>query len=395
MNSTLPTRFKLEDVPPVGWYENAKRLEKIQRCPEDSPIPAVIRSIMEYHGEGLGCHKAGLPGFSGAGDLSCGYAFLNGVSGAAFYTCWDEKWQEDCVSIIYLGHDYQTAELRCFNALGYSFEWILPKEGADNKRDWLARIAELLAGRSMPVLSYGIIGPPEPAIITGWDEGGDVLMGWNFFQEYPWNSTGCTSRGDFEADGQFRKRDWLEGNFCLLVIGERKERADLKTLYRDSLEWGLTVFRTPKVFPEADAPEWVAHKWNGQAALKSWQASLLDDASFPAADEALLRHHHQLINNVAGNLAEERSMADVFLQQVAAVVPSAAPDLIAAGQIYQSEHDLVFKMWSICAGLDKPAEATKLADPGVRKDLAAVIAEMQEREERHVLKLEDALKNWN
>lgn len=389
MSGKIPNRFKLEGVPPIGWYGNVQQLDRLPRCPEDIPIPSVIRSVMEYRGEGLGCFQAGMPGFTGESNLACGYAFLMGVSGAAFYTCWDDAWLDDCVSIIYLGHDYETGERRCFNALGFAYEWIEPKEGVDNRAAWLERIAGSLQERGMPVLSYGIIGPPEPAIITGWDEGGDVLMGWNYYQGMPIFNAGVT----FEPDGQFRKRNWMDGNLCLLAIGEKKSRPDLFRVYRDSLEWALQVFRTAKVFPEPDAQQWVAHKWNGRAALQAWETSLLDEASFPG-DEESLRHHHKMHNDVAGNLAEERSMADVFLQQVAARIPQVAGELIKAGQLYQDEHDLVFKMWEICGGSDRPDEFCKLKDAGVRRELAGVVAGMRAKEEQAVDLIEQALTKW-
>jgi hypothetical protein len=31
-------------------------------------------------------------------------------------------------------------------------------------------------------LAFGIIGPPECCIVTGCDEHGNVLIGWNYFQ---------------------------------------------------------------------------------------------------------------------------------------------------------------------------------------------------------------------
>jgi hypothetical protein len=61
----------------------------------------------------------------------------------------------------------------------------------------------------------------------------------------------------------------MDGNFCLLIIGEKQPRPDPLQIYRDSLQWALQVIRTPKVFTEPDAPDWVATKWNGLRALQS------------------------------------------------------------------------------------------------------------------------------
>jgi hypothetical protein len=138
----------------------------------------------------------------------------------------------------------------------------------------------------------------------------------------------------------------------------------------------------------------VAHKWNGLAALEAWEGSLLDDANFPN-DEVKLRHRHAMHNNVAGVLAEERAMANVYLRQIAARVPSAAPELIRAGQFYQDEHDLVCRMRGICGGADEPEEYRKLADPGIRRNLAIAIAEMRAKEEQATGLIEQALVKWD
>ncbi len=395
MSATIPARYRLEGVPPIGDYEYVQKYDPLPRCPESVYIPAAIRSVMEYLGQGLGCHKAGQPGSTGEGDLACGYAFLMGVSGAAFYTCWDVSWMEDCVSVIYMGHDFETTERRCYGALGYSYEWITPRPGVDEKPEWLALIVKWLSERHAPVLSYGVIGPPEPSIVTGWDEGGEVLTGWSHFQHSPVFASGV----EFEPDGQFRKRNWMEGNLNLLLIGEKKPRPDARQVYRDSLEWALQVCRTARFFPEPDAPQWVAHKWNGLAALTAWGGSLLDDANFADAADgvgaASLRQHLDMHINIAATLAEERAMADVFLRQIAAREPAVAPELIQAGRLYREESDLAGAMQSTFGGVDTPEALRTFSDSGVRRALAGTLAELRAKEEQAVSLLEQALAKWN
>ena len=41
-------------------------------------------------------------------------------------------------------------------------------------------IIESIRDRGRPVIAHGVIGPPEECIIAGYDEGGDVSVGWNF-----------------------------------------------------------------------------------------------------------------------------------------------------------------------------------------------------------------------
>jgi len=55
--------------------------------------------------------------------------------------------------------------------------------------------------QNVPVLAFGVIGPPECCIITGNDESGEVIIGWNYFQN---------EHDDFEPTGQFRKGNWYK-----------------------------------------------------------------------------------------------------------------------------------------------------------------------------------------
>ena len=141
-----------------------------------------------------------------------------GVTGAAFYLSWGQGWQMDNVEIMYMSDDPGAPSRRAFEAIGYAQEYI------DNRAKGEAytreRIIESLRDKARPVIAYGIIGPPEACIVTGYDEGGDVLMGWNFFQGDPNSNAGVT----FEPTGQFRKRDWFQDLQGLHIIGEKGEK---------------------------------------------------------------------------------------------------------------------------------------------------------------------------
>ena len=71
-----------------------------------------------------------------------------------------------------------------------------------------------IAQARRPVIVFGVVGPPEAAIITGYDAGGDVLIGWSFFQGMPEFAAGLA----FEPSGTFRKRDWFEHTESLVII---------------------------------------------------------------------------------------------------------------------------------------------------------------------------------
>ncbi len=88
--------------------------------------------------------------------------------------------------------------------------------------------------RGVPVLAFGVVGPPKCCIICGYDGddgvGGDVgdgggdgaLVGWNFFVHVPpWaGDPGVT----ILPNGMFRKENWFPETRSLLIIGERVVR---------------------------------------------------------------------------------------------------------------------------------------------------------------------------
>jgi hypothetical protein len=76
----------------------------------------------------------------------------------------------------------------------------------------ITAIQESLA-RKVPPISFGILGPPEAGIVTGYDQGGAVLYGWSYFQP--------------DRSKYYEKADWFEtmdtnGGMVLIVLGDRK-----------------------------------------------------------------------------------------------------------------------------------------------------------------------------
>ena len=130
-------------------------------------------------------------------------------------------------------------------------------EGADEATFRRLIVASLRQGR--PVLAFGVAGPPECCIITGYDEGGDVLIGWSFLQDDPGSSEGL----EFEPSGYFRKRDWFRETPGIVVLGEKRAVPPRAEICRATLEWGLSIMRTPLV-----QGTWA----NGLAAYDAWIA---------------------------------------------------------------------------------------------------------------------------
>src|SRR5689334_15475790 len=95
-----------------------------------------------------------------------------GITGAPFRRLWNPD-DGGNVGLLYFR---DPAFRLAFDALGY--EW---RSVPADKAAMIAAIQESLA-RKVPPISFGILGPPEAGIVTGYDQGGVVLYGWSYFQ---------------------------------------------------------------------------------------------------------------------------------------------------------------------------------------------------------------------
>ncbi len=377
-SSVEPARFVLEGVPWVGFFQGGKR------CPEDITFPAVMRALMEYFGDDdLGCrHTSPL---KLGGKVPCSYSYMVGVSGVAFFLSWRPGWHMDDFEIMYMSDDPAAPFARAFEAAGYGYEIL---QGGDEAL-LRQRIIESLRDKSRPVIAFGIIGPPESCLITGYDEGGDVLIGWNFFQKDPDFGAGV----EFEPNGYFRKRDWFSSCEGLIVVGDKREKPKLSNIYREALRWGVEVTRRSEVTAYGH------RRYTGLAAYKAWAEYLTRDEDFPADNEAMLREHHQVHDQVVGMVAEARWYGSQFLVGMVDRVDvdvhrDAIEDVLHAAGCYAGEHELMWKLWDLAGGIGNPEAFRKMADPAVRRQMVPIVLESRDKYAQTADYLERALAKW-
>lgn len=370
--TSAPSRLVLEGVPRVHFYDGGSR------CPEDLPFPSVMRALMEYMGEeDFGCraHRGLGPGCK----IDCGYAFFIGVSGVASFLNWKPGWEADNVEIKYMSDDPAAPFDRAWRAAGYEIRYL---QGGRDQEAVIRQQIMASIQRGRPVLAFGPVGPPESAIVTGYDEGGDVLIGWSFFQVFPQ----CNAGLELEPSGQFRKRDWYsyQPGFSCYIIGEKKRWPPLSETYREALAWMLQVARTPSTF---------GGRRNGLAAYEAWAEQLLRDGEF-SGDEAVLRQRHVVHNNTVGMVAEARWYGAQFLIQAGnhdILHYSMIEDLLHAAACYAAEHDLMWRLWDLVGGNGNPEAWRLFADPDVRRRMVPIIQQAREKDAQAAEHIERAL----
>lgn len=346
-------RLILDGVPKVSFYEPG-----CGKSPEDVPFPSCLAAAARYLGSSLPLIQKpnGTP-------VNYAYALILAASGMAFGLRWKAGWHMDNVDQMLVA-DPEEIIRRAFGAVGYGYR-LISREGNPDGPGTVADEArfrtEIRASlqRGVPVLAFGVIGPPECCLITGYD--GDALIGWNFFTHVPpWDGSAPT-----EPNGMFRKAGWFPETHSLLVIGERQTPSFTLT---DTLRWAVSVARQPSLWGHA----------TGQAAYDAWAHQLTEE--FGGLSEAELRERHAAHDNLIGNLAECRYYASEFLLYQAGLHgETIAATLRQAAACFQAEHDLMWRVWDAAGGHGNPHAWAQFARPAVREAIRGLIRQSQEQ----------------
>ncbi len=370
MDATLtPTRSVLEGVERIHFYEGNGR------CPEDITFPSVMRTVMETLGENLGCkHHRPLEQSWG---LGCSYSYFTGVSGLAFALDWDNSWGDGTFALAdHLPGGRPEMFRRAFKAVGYGSQYITAEAGEAALREAIKASIYL---QKRPVISNGIVGPPESVIITGYDEDGAVLLGWSFFQNMPEFNQGL----EFEPNGYFRKRGWFPETPGILVDGEKGPVPPQNEVFLDTLKWGMEIARAAQTGGTA----------TGLAAYDAWAAALQRDEDFPAGNEAVLRSRHELHEFAVGQVAELRWYGSQWLIDTFEKVHfRLSEQLLKAAGCMAGEHELMWQVWDLAGGIGNPDGWRKLAEPEVRAKMIPVIQASQARYAEAIELIEEAIK---
>jgi hypothetical protein len=328
------SRVVLEGVPRIGY--------DIHLC----PFPGALYAYLKYVGDPQD------------------YDYLMGVTGAAFRRFWNRD-DGGNVDLSYLGDEpFQ----RVFDVLGYEWHKVPAKEEA-----MLQAIKASLA-RGRPAISFGIIGPPEAGLVTGYAKDGAVLYGWSYFQE--------------QREHYYEQRDWFEtmdkgGGVGLILVGDRlPSRPTAREVLVASLQWALDLERTAH-WPAR--PDHAA----GLAAYDGWADALKVDADYPPDEPGTMGTRIMVYGDQCVML-EERHEAARFLRQMKAVAPEAAAHLEDAAALYDGVGDRVTPLWPW--PIDPGAGAMQaLADGSTRRELAGHVRAARSREAEAVVHLERAL----
>ncbi len=330
-------RLVLEGVPRVGY--------DIHCC----PLAGCLVSAMEYLGDPVD------------------YDLVMGAIGAPFRRLWNRDDGGNIDLMYFTPEPHQRAS----KAIGREIRTV--------ERDRAAILQALKESlvRGAPAIAFGVVGPPEASLIAGYDEDGDVLIGWSYFQ-------------DRSKPGYFEKADWFNGmdpgGTCgLLTIGDKQDvpKADARELFVSSLKWAVHLERMNRLdcFPDHVA---------GLAACKAWADALEVDADYPADDKATMELR-LMVHGDQCTMLWERFNAAAYLRKSLDLAPEAKSELTAASELFDRTAKQGEGLWPWSCDMSDPKALAGLAESNVRRPMAARVRELARLEEQAVEQLEKAL----
>lgn len=373
-------RRVLEEVPRISYQLHQKKDKSgLQRCPESMAFPSCLRSCLEYMNEDMGYKMITVHNRKWRLDMT--YVYLMGTTGSAFRLSWRPGWYLGNPDITLISENRLTPYQRGLESVDCDYE-IIEKNEKHTEEDFRKRIIESIQKFGRPLIGNGVVGPPVDCLITGFDEEGDILVGWSFFQGEKEFSSDLT----FESSGYFRKRNWYKDTHRIILTGEKKGRLSLEGIYRNTLMWVLEIARMPLVHGDCAS---------GLAAYEKWAGMILTEEEFTGKKEKELHHRYIVHQNAAGIIAEGRWYAYQFLQKLVQDVACPEKDVLSAAECYDAEHSLIWQLWGLVGGPGFSLKKAQLfKDKEIRKKTADIILKARDQDQKAADHLERALKNW-
>jgi len=330
-------RLVLEGVPMIGY--------RVRGC----PFPGAVESVMKYLGEPVP------------------YEYIMGVTGAPFRRVWNRD-DGGNVDLMYF---HPEPHRRLFEALGFAYR-VVPC----TDRDVMLNAVKMSIAAGVPVIAFGIIGPPEAGLVTGYDEGGDVLLGHSYFDFANYGTARYYEQADWHAEMH-------DGSIGMIVLGERRPRPEPRGVLVSSLEWAVDLAR------RAQRPHIPDHTC-GLAAYDGWANGLEVDADYPRDGGELLRTRAMVYVDQV-DMLYERAHAAVFLRNMVETAPEVADDLQAAAELY-AEVGKASGLWPWLSHDYNSEEVQQgLCDRQLRREAAGRVREAAKTEARAVKHVETAL----
>ena len=330
------------------------------------------------------------------------YAEICAVSGAAFRMVWKDGFDMGNVDVAFAFEDpfmpFRLA-FRCAGLDGGFYGLDGSKYGVnyDSKCDALKNYdhakKDIAASvdRGFPVLALGVIGPPECCIITGYEDGGDTLMGFNYFQDDYKNDPDIS----VDENGLFRRKNWFDGTAAYIILREADKN---KIPSREE-----AAIETIKIAVKLARTEKTGERASGLNAYAAMAEQILNDGEYLSLRRGdgnlTFADKPEIADDVTNRFGAfmdaflmicERKNAAAYLEGLAADFPYLNPEIKEAAEHYKSvQPGDPNELWKRLGLFDNMQE--RFRDPDVRSILAAQVLRCRLHERKAVECLERLL----
>jgi hypothetical protein len=213
------------------------------------------------------------------------------------------------------------------------------------------QLKELVVGtlnNGYPVLLLGRTASDWVVMATGFEDGGETLVGWTFVP-----GADMSNKSFSPEDCQYVK-DWAHGvDAIALVTGGPDAVKDREDIFLRALSRGKRYLQLPAGHPYGHAVNY----YNG------WTSALQDTSIWLKPFSG--RPH---IDPEIWDLAERRAFVAEFLEEAGQVLKTEA--LSPASEACHRMHDLMWQINSLCDGENA---SVKLKDPAVRREIVSIL----------------------
>jgi hypothetical protein len=295
----------------------------------EMPFPMVLKVVLNYMGQNIG------------------YSQIMATSGLAFSQRWCiDHWNYAALDSRTVYAEPFESFIRGFEGAGRKFNISANSENIKSitKKEAFALIkSEIDCGR--PLIALGVVGPPEPCIITGYKNNGETLLGYSLYQQW---EEGIA----LDESGYFIKDNWWNDTQAVMSIGEEIcEPLPVKEVLQNA----LTIMTQEKV----GAYNGSEYYYNGQAAYEAWAKAVVSDDSW-LCEEACDCHYDQ------EKMLRARGMAAVYIEQLAGQYGVVSDELEKCAKLLRSASE--------CAASFHKIRLGKMSNMNEHKEVRYVIA---------------------
>lgn len=326
---------------------------------ECTPLAVSIKAALNYMGDQVD------------------YTYLMAAMGASFRLRWNKAyWDGGNVDVLNIYEKEFDVVSHAFEACNRTFE--LLKRSSSTKDSFKTFIkTEIDAGR--PVIALGIIGPPEAGVITGHDNDGETLLGWNCFQENKEMAADVTHHDC----GYYITNAWWDNpeTVALISIGNKNSSGITS---KDILQNAISILSTNEVSVLNDSGSVRNVYAGGQAAYDLWAKSILDETQFSHDSIMPLKIEKLMCQGDAETMVGEgRSYAACFLDWIGKNNNNVESMCMEAANHFRNSAKCTRNMAELRGGFGQSAEALhNFMHHEVRKKTADKIMIAKEHESK-------------